>query len=143
MPVHADLPGVGGNLRCHAQCGLNLEAEPAFLGTGEEPPLQMGCRYTAAGSGLRNDMFLHPGSGAPRGGYYNDAEVVGFNLVASIYLAPGPGAWAWSPPIPGANPSSITTIWGSAPIWTACARGCGCCSRCSTTRPSGASPGRR
>lgn len=104
VPVHADLPGVGGNLRCHAQCGLNLEAEPAFLGTGEEPPLQMGCRYTAAGSGLRNDMFLHPGSGAPRGGYYNDAEVVGFNLVASIYLAAGAGRLGLESTDPGRQP---------------------------------------
>ena len=104
VPVHADLPGVGGNLRCHAQCGLNLEAEPAFLGTGEEPPLQMGCRYTAAGSGLRNDMFLHPGSAAPRGGYYNDAEVVGFNLVASIYLAAGAGHLGLESTDPGRQP---------------------------------------
>ena len=104
VPVHADLPGVGGNLRCHAQCGLNLEAEPAFLGTGEEPPLQMGCRYTAAGSGLRNDMFLHPGSAAPRGGYYNDAEVVGFNLVASIYLAAGAGRLGLESTDPGRKP---------------------------------------
>ncbi len=104
IPVQADLPGVGGNLRCHAQCGVNMEAEPAFLGTGEEPPLQMGCRYTAAGSGLRNDMFLHPGSAAPRGGYYNDAEVVGFNLVASIYLAAGAGHLGLASTDPGRQP---------------------------------------
>ena len=104
IPVQADLPGVGGNLRCHAQCGVNMEAEPAFLGTGEEPPLQMGCRYTAAGSGLRNDMFLHPGSAAPRGGYYADAEVVGFNLVASIYLAAGAGHLGLASTDPGRQP---------------------------------------
>ena len=104
LPAQADLPGVGGNLRCHAQCGLNLEAEPAFLGTGEGPPLQMGCRYTAGGSGLRNDMFLHPGSGAPRGGYYHDTEVVGFNLVASIYLAAGAGSLRLESTDPGRQP---------------------------------------
>ena len=104
LPVHADLPGVGGNLRCHPQCGLSLEAEPAFLGTGQEPPLQMGCRYTATGSGLRNDMFLHPGSAAPRGGYYNDAEIVGFNLVASIYLAAGAGRLRLASTDPGRQP---------------------------------------
>ena len=104
LPVHADLPGVGGNLRCHAQCGLNLEAEPAFRGTGEEPPLQMACRYTAAGSDLRNDMFLHPGSAAPRGGYYVDGEVVGFNLVTSIYLAAGAGSLRLASTDPGGQP---------------------------------------
>ena len=104
IPVQADLPGVGGNLRCHPQCGLSVEAEPAFLGTGEGPALQMGCRYTAAGSSLRNDMFLHPGSSAPRGGYYNDAEIVGFNLVASIYLAAGAGSLRLASADPGRRP---------------------------------------
>ena len=104
IPVRADLPGVGGNLRCHPQCGLSVEAEPAFLGTGEGPALQMGCRYTAAGSSLRNDMFLHPGSSAPRGGYYNDAEIVGFNLVASIYLAAGAGSLRLASADPGRQP---------------------------------------
>ena len=104
IPVRADLPGVGGNLRCHPQCGLSVEAEPAFLGTGEGPALQMGCRYTAAGSSLRNDMFLHPGSSAPRGGYYNDAEIVGFNLVASIYLAAGAGSLRLASADPGHRP---------------------------------------
>ena len=115
IPVHADLPGVGGNLRCHPQCGLSVEAEPAFLGTGEGPALQMGCRYTAAGSSLRNDMFLHPGSSAPRGGYYNDAEIVGFNLVASIYLAAGAGSLRLASADPGAAARCSTTTTSQSP----------------------------
>lgn len=93
VPVVADLPGMGQNLRCHAQCGITVRARPEFRPTGAEPPIQMGCRYTAAGSGLRNDMFLHPGSGATLGGYYDatDTDFVGFFLVCAIFLAKGAG----------------------------------------------------
>lgn len=93
LPVHVDLPGVGHNLRCHAQCALTVEVEPAFRNTGQESPIQIGCRYTATGSDLRNDMFLHPGSCATRNGYYDatDTDIIGFNLVSAIYLAAGSG----------------------------------------------------
>ena len=38
-------------------------------------------------------MFLHPGSGATRQGYYDagDTDIVGFFLVCAIYLASGSG----------------------------------------------------
>jgi len=93
VPVAADLPGMGQNLRCHPQCGITVQARPEFRPTGSEPPIQMGCRYTAAGSDLRNDMFLHPGSCATAGGYYDatDNDFVGFVLVCAVYLAKGAG----------------------------------------------------
>ncbi|MEE2658608.1 MAG: GMC family oxidoreductase N-terminal domain-containing protein [Candidatus Latescibacterota bacterium] len=93
IEVHADLAGVGHNLRCHAQCGITVAVIPGSRNSGEEPPVQIGCRYQAAGSPLRNDMFLHPGSCATRNGYYDseDVDFVGFCLVSAIYLAAGAG----------------------------------------------------
>ena len=101
-----DLPGVGRNLRCHAQCGITVRALPEFRPTGGEPPLQMGCRYTAAGSGLRNDMFLHPASCATVGGYYDatDTDSVGFFLVCAIYLAKGAGRITLASADPSVHP---------------------------------------
>jgi len=106
LPVHADLPGVGRNLRCHPQCGLTVQVKPQYLNTGDEPPIQIGCRYTATGSALRNDMFLHPGSCATRNGFYDAADtgMVGFFLVAAIYLAEGAGHMKLRSPDPGERP---------------------------------------
>ena len=106
LPVHADLPGVGRNLRCHAQCALTVQVKPEYRNTGDEPPIQIGCRYTATGSPLRNDMFLHPGSCATRNGYYDDADtdIVGFFLVSAIYLAAGSGHLELRSPDPGERP---------------------------------------
>ena len=106
LPVHADLPGVGRNLRCHAQCGLTVQVKPQYRNTGEEPLIQIGCRYTATGSGLRNDMFLHPGSCATRKGYYDadDTDMVGFFLVSAIFLAAGAGHMKLRSPDPGDRP---------------------------------------
>lgn len=106
VPVVADLPGMGRNLRCHAQCGITVRALPEFRPTGGEPPIQMGCRYTAAGSGLRNDMFLHPASCATVGGYYDatDTDFVGFFLVCAIYLAKGAGRITLASADPSVHP---------------------------------------
>ncbi len=94
VPVVCDLPGVGQNLRDHPQVRLMFREKEAFLMDGTEPRLQVGLRYTASGSHLRNDMFVHPGTSATIEGYdvSGDTKPIGFFIVAALYLAVGSGA---------------------------------------------------
>ena len=93
IPVVQDLPGVGQNLRDHPQVTVTLKAKEAFLTNGTEPRLQMGLRYTARGSDLRNDMFILPASYATEEGYYrlSKSKPFGFYITTCIYLAVGSG----------------------------------------------------
>ena len=90
--VH-DLPGVGQNLRDHPQVRMVFREHDAYLTDGTEPRLQVGLRYTASGSHLRNDMFIHPGVSATKEGYdvSGDTKPFGFYIVAALYLAVGKG----------------------------------------------------
>ena len=90
--VH-DLPGVGQNLRDHPQVPVTLRVKDAFLPEGTEPRLQIGLRYTARGSDLRNDMFILPVSFATEEGYLvvSDSKPLGFCIVACLYLAASAG----------------------------------------------------
>ena len=93
IPVVHDLPGVGQNLRDHPQVRLVFREHDAYLTDGTEPRLQVGLRYTASGSHLRNDMFIHPGTSATQEGYdvSGDTKPFGFYIVAALYLAIGKG----------------------------------------------------
>ena len=93
VDVVCDLPGVGQNLRDHPQVSVTLRAKDEYLGDGTEPRLQIGLRYTAAGSDWRNDMFIIPASFATTEGYYvsSHSKPLGFYLVGCIYLAEGQG----------------------------------------------------
>ena len=93
IPIVHDLPGVGQNLRDHPIVPVSLRAKEAFTTDGTEPRLQVGLRYTASGSNLRNDMFIHPGNAATKEGYYisGDSKPFGFYIVAALYLAMGSG----------------------------------------------------
>lgn len=55
IPVLADLPGVGRQLRDHAQIGFNMEAASGPIDT-TLPWIQVLLRWTARGSPDRNDM---------------------------------------------------------------------------------------
>ena len=81
-PVH-DLPGVGANLRDHPQAPVVVRTGDRYRPTGTEPRLQIGLRYTAAGSALRNDMFTHPSGFATREGHYRAtrSQPIGFTVV--------------------------------------------------------------
>lgn len=93
VPVVCDLPGVGKNLREHPQVGVTVRAKEQYQTSGMEPRLQMGLRYTASGSTLRNDMLILPASFATEEGYYVTAhsKPVGFYLTACLYLAASAG----------------------------------------------------
>ena len=90
--VH-DLPGVGQNLRDHPQTPVTLRANEEFLTDGTEPRLQVALRYTAEGSHLRNDMFIHSSSFATENGYLveSNSMPLGFYITACIYLASSAG----------------------------------------------------
>lgn len=90
--VH-DVPGVGQNLRDHPLVPVTSRMKEAFLPDGTEPRLQVGLRYTARGSDLRNDMFIALDSFATREGYFvaSDSKPLGFSIAACLYLAVGAG----------------------------------------------------
>jgi choline dehydrogenase len=93
IPVIADLPGVGKNLRDHPQVQVTWRTKPGFKQDPLAPRIQAALRYTAAGSQLRNDMFIHPISYAMASGIYtiSAGEPTGIGMIAALYLAAGAG----------------------------------------------------
>ncbi len=93
IPVVADLPGVGGNLRDHPQVPLMWKTQDGYKQDPLAPRLQVALRYTATGSHLRNDMFLHPLSFQSEAGVYVAADdgAVGVGMIVAIWLAVGQG----------------------------------------------------
>ncbi len=62
IPVVKDMPGVGQNLRDHPLVTIELETKDGVELETIEPRIQTGLRYTAQGSGTRNDMQIFPTS---------------------------------------------------------------------------------
>jgi choline dehydrogenase len=93
IPVVADLPGVGKNLRDHPLAWVTWRTRPDFPLDGKAPRMQVCLRYTAGGSHLRNDMKISMQSFATerinRGGQRMDA--LGIRMTAGIQLALGQG----------------------------------------------------
>ena len=106
IPVLLDLPGVGQNLRDHPQAPVLLQTTDELRQDGLEPRLQVGLRYTAQGSDLRNDMFILPHSFAVPEGYYvvSESPPIGFLLVPVLNLAAGSGAIRLTSPDPHVQP---------------------------------------
>ncbi len=93
IPVVHDLPGVGKNLSDHPLIFITFRTKEGFPLDGLAPRLQIGLRYTAAGSHLRDDMLLWPMNFASkrvdRGG--DRMEPLGIRFVAAVYLAMSKG----------------------------------------------------
>ena len=91
--VAHDLPGVGKNLRDHPQVPITWETKRGFKHDPMAPRIQFALRYTAQGSKLRDDMFIHPLSFATREPYYlvSESEPIGISMIACIYLASSAG----------------------------------------------------
>ena len=106
IPVVLEAPGVGQNLRDHPQVPVLLQSTDKLQQDGLEPRLQIGLRYTAEGSDLRNDMFILPLSFAVPEGYYvvSESPPVGFYIVPVLNLAAGTGAITLSSPDPHVQP---------------------------------------
>lgn len=107
IPVVQDLPGVGQNLRDHPGVQLTWKTKPEFKQDPLAPRIQVALRYTATGSSLRNDMFIHPLSFATREGIYlnSEGEPLGIGMIAVIYLAAGAGEILLSSVDPHVQPS--------------------------------------
>ena len=58
IPLVADVPGVGQNLRDHPAVFMHYQSEVTL--PDRPPPLQIGMRYTTPGSPFRNDMQMRP-----------------------------------------------------------------------------------
>ena len=90
--VH-DLPGVGQNLRDHPNVYVTWRARPDVPMDPFAPRNQVGLRYTASGSSLRNDMKVSMNSFAPdrpeRGG--DRMTSVGIRMIAGLQLAASAG----------------------------------------------------
>ena len=93
IPVAHHLPGVGKNLRDHPQVALIWKTKSDFQQYELAPRLQMGLRYTAQGSELRNDMYVLPISFVTEEGYYypSESEPLGIGMVPHLNLALGSG----------------------------------------------------
>ena len=93
IPVVADLPGVGQNMRDHPLIWVTWRTKPEMPLDGLAPRMQVTLRYTAEGSDLRNDMKMSMQSFATerinRGG--DRMEPVGIRLTSGIQLAAGAG----------------------------------------------------
>lgn len=91
IPIIHDLPGVGKNLRDHPQAPMTLRTKAEVPLDLRVPRLQVGIRYTATGSHLRNDMSILTCSLANEGAVLGADAPVGFYLVPALYLALGSG----------------------------------------------------
>ncbi|MCH7714456.1 MAG: GMC family oxidoreductase N-terminal domain-containing protein, partial [Chloroflexi bacterium] len=93
IPVIADSPGVGQNLRDHPGVWVTWRTKEGFKLDGLAPRMQLTLRYTAEGSHLRNDMKISMQSFATgrinRGG--DRMEPIGIRITGGIQLALGAG----------------------------------------------------
>ena len=91
IEVVKDLPGVGQNFRDHPMAPVRLQVRDDFPQDAEAPRVQAALRYTAGGSGLRNDMQILPSSfSCPLGGDPLAGE--GVRLSCILELAEGKGS---------------------------------------------------
>lgn len=93
IPVVVDSPGVGQNLRDHPQVSTTWRTKPDFVQDPLAPKIQVNLKYTAGGSKLRNDMFIHPLSCSTQDGIYliSDAAPMGISMITALYLAESAG----------------------------------------------------
>jgi choline dehydrogenase len=107
IPVVADMPGVGQNLRDHPLVWVTWRTRPGFPLDGMAPRAQVSLRYTAEGSPLRNDLKVGMQSFATerinRGG---DRMVpIGIRMTAGLQLAAGAGEMRLTSTDPNVQPS--------------------------------------
>ena len=88
IPVIHELPGVGQNLRDHPQVSVIWKLKPEERVDPLSSPLQIGLRYTASGSSLRNDMCTFGFSALSIEGTYHISHSPRdyFSLISQLYL---------------------------------------------------------
>ena len=107
IPVVADLPGVGQNLRDHPIVYATWRTKHSYPLDGYAPRIQAALRYTAPGSQLRNDIMIIMQSYATerinRGG--DRMEPLGIRMIAILDLAMGSGEMKLTSTDVGVQPS--------------------------------------
>ena len=107
IPLVADLPGVGQNLRDHPMVPVTWSTREGFPLDGMAPRMQLCLRYTAEGSHLRNDLKVSMQSFATervnRAG--NRMVPLGIRMSAGIQLAAGAGELRLTSTDPAVQPS--------------------------------------
>ena len=94
IPVVQDLAGVGQNLRDHPYIRVTWRTKQDFPLDGLAPKLQVGLRYTAEGSNLRNDMIILMTSFVSNERFHpkgNRMHPFGINMSVLLGLAVGSG----------------------------------------------------
>jgi choline dehydrogenase len=91
IPVVHDLSGVGQNLRDHPLVAVILRVKEGFPQDPNAPRTQIGLRYTASGSGDRNDMQILPSSFSAPIGATDPYSAEGVRLTCILELAVGAG----------------------------------------------------
>ena len=97
-----DLPGVGKNLRDHPEVFVVFRVKPEFKQYMTDPRFQLGLRYTAKGSHLRNDMVVLLWCFATEPG--NLWAPMGFYLLPTINLESSAGELSLSSADPAVQP---------------------------------------
>ena len=106
VPLVHDLPGVGQNYRDHPQVAVRFSARDGFPMDYNAPRSQVGLRYTAPGSDLRNDMQTMANSfSTPMGDLTYPGE--DFRLSAVLELAAGSGEVRLTSPDVHVQPSLV------------------------------------
>ena len=107
IPLVADLPGVGQNLRDHPLVHVTWRTREGFPLDGMAPRMQLCLRYTAGGSHLRNDIKVSMTSYATerlnRGG--DRMAPLGIRMTGGIQLAAGAGELRLTSADPTVQPS--------------------------------------
>ena len=107
IPLVADLPGVGQNIRDHPLVFITWRTRESFPLDGMAPRMQLCLRYTAEGSPLRNDLKVSMQSYATervnRGG--NIMAPLGIRITGGIQLAKGAGELRLTSTDPAVPPS--------------------------------------
>ncbi len=92
IPVIANLPGVGQNMRDHFSFAVVVKARDGVTMDPYAPRHQISICYTAEGSETRNDMLITPSSFSANVAKGDDPmKPLGFGLVAGLYLPTGAG----------------------------------------------------
>ena len=106
IPVVADVPGVGQNLRDHPVMWVTWRTKADYPLDGLKPRVQMAVRYTARNSHLRNDLMIIMSSFATgrvdRGGHR--MEPLGIRMLAVLDLAVGSGELTLTSTDPNVQP---------------------------------------
>ena len=94
IPLVKDCPGVGQHLKDHPHCDPIWRTKEGFPSSGPMPRLQVGLRYTAEGSTLRNDMYiivLSFSADRPTRIAHLKDNPTGLHMYASLHLPVGSG----------------------------------------------------